>query len=217
MATWVAFALTVFLFSALPGPNITYALNQGLQFGFRGAVRGCSGSMFGLGLLILGYALGLAALLREHAGVIPLMQLLGGLYLGWLAWRSIKPARGGQIEVAETPSGRATSQARTRSRFRDGLSVALSNPKVLLFIASVFPGFLLANREAGPQLLVLGITWVTIDFIWQLTYAGAAGSLRRWLYSPRGRTLVSVGTASLFGFWAASLIVEALADILPAG
>ena len=81
----------------------------------------------------------------------------GVLYLAWLGiklWKAKPLDLGAALATAEPLRGRVA--------FRRSLTVALSNPKTLLFFAAFLPQFVSTAHAQGPQYLVLGASFVAI-------------------------------------------------------
>ena len=58
-----------------------------------------------------------------------------------------------------------------------GLLVALSNPKVLLFLGAFLPQFIQPSMPQGVQFLWLGVIFVVIDTLVMVAYAQAGARL----------------------------------------
>ena len=78
------------------------------------------------------------------------------------------------------------------------LAVALSNPKTVLFFAAFLPQFVDIARPQGPQYLVLGAIFVTLDTGVMLAYAGAGSQAVRWLSR---RSLKALNRGCAIGMW----------------
>ena len=124
-----------------------------------------------------------------------LAVLAGVAYLVWLGvklWRSPPPDVASALQAQGTaPQGRL---ALLRS-----LTVALSNPKSLLFFAAFLPQFVDTVLPQGPQYLVLGAVCVALDTCVMLAYAAAGTQAVRWL-SRRSLQRLNRGCAA--GMWA---------------
>jgi homoserine/homoserine lactone efflux protein len=63
--------------------------------------------------------------------------------------------------------------------------VTIANPKSLVFLAAFFPQFVDSARPLGPQLVLLGISFLVIGFVFTALWAVAAGWSRGWFRSRR--------------------------------
>jgi threonine/homoserine/homoserine lactone efflux protein len=86
--------------------------------------------------------------------------------------------------------------------FGDGLFVAVSNPKALLFFAAFLPQFMVAGASFASQLLFLGGTFMVVEIVYELLLAGLAGRIAPWLgrhgrifNRAAGGTFVGIGAA----------------------
>lgn len=90
--------------------------------------------------------------------------------------------------------GRRVAAADWRS-FLQGLTVGLTNPKTVVFLAAILPQF--ASRGAGNvagQILVLGLVFAAIALVSDTSWACAAGAFRSW-FARSPRRLEAVGAA----------------------
>ena len=73
----------------------------------------------------------------------------------------------------------------TRSPFRDGFLIAVTNPKIALFFLALFSQFVRPNADWGEK-IVMVITAGTIDTLWYavvalaLSHSAILSRLRRW-------------------------------------
>jgi homoserine/homoserine lactone efflux protein len=79
------------------------------------------------------------------------------------------------------------------------LTVALSNPKTVLFFGAFLPQFVDTTQPQGAQYLVLGAIFVGLDACIMVGYAVAGTQAMRWL-SQRSLQRLNRGCAT--GMWA---------------
>ncbi|WP_375591910.1 LysE family translocator [Chitiniphilus eburneus] len=173
---WLAFVAATLLISATPGPNMLLMLSHGVRYGARATLVTMAGALLGLLLLIGLSAMGVGALLATSVTLFTVLKVAGALYLAWLgiqAWRA-----GAQLHLPKAVANDA------RARFRTGLTVALSNPKAILFAAAFLPQFIDAHRPQGPQWVILLTTFFVIEASWQVAYAWGGTRLAGWLAAP---------------------------------
>jgi len=173
--TWWLFLATVFVISAIPGPNMLLVMTHGAQHGLRRSVATMAGCLSALILMLSVSAAGLGVFLEAWPAMFNALRLIGAAYLVYLgikSWRS---------PVSETATGQADAgaldakpvHARTASSmFRNGFLVAASNPKAILFAAALLPQFIDASHATLPQFGVLVATFAVIEVSWYLVYAG---------------------------------------------
>ena len=97
-------------------------------------------------------------------------------------------------------AGSGETPARPRGGFlTQGVLVALSNPKTLIFFGAFFPQFIDPARDHGLQILIMGLTAMLVAAVSDSTYALAAGRAGRALSAQRVRLLSRVSGGFLIG------------------
>ncbi|XPV76861.1 MAG: LysE family translocator [Desulfovibrio sp.] len=179
--TWVLFCTAVILLTASPGPNMLLTLTASVNHGLSRAMWCIIGSNVGFILLMSISLAGLGALLATSEAVFGVFRICGAcylLYLGLKLWRQ----EGGTLSDG---AGKICAQATPVRLFMRGFSVAMSNPKVILFFAAFFPQFIDPSAPRMPQVFIMGATFVVCEFGMQVVFGVCAGSVRKFLASPR--------------------------------
>ena len=180
LQTWWLFVLMTFFVAATPGPNMLLVMSNSARFGLRAAIATMAGCLTALLTMMSISAAGLGALLHTFPTVFDLLRLVGAAYLAYLGvqnWRA--PV---QQDMLDAPRP-ATLAARPAMLFRQGLLVAASNPKALLFAAAFFPQFIQAQLATLPQLSILLATFTVIEIAWYFVYALSGKRLSGYLQS----------------------------------
>ena len=87
--------------------------------------------------------------------------------------------------------------------FRQGFLSAISNPKLGVFFVTFLPQFVLPGQQVLPRLLVLGVTFAVIGWIWMNVYGLFVTRLRSVITAPRVRQWMQrVTGVVLLGFGA---------------
>lgn len=200
--TLVIFLTTCFFLSATPGPNMLSALSMGMRHGLSGAAWGGIGMCLSLGLLAGLSALGVGVLLKTSPLAFTIFKWAGVAYLTWLgiqAWRAPIRDEAADVDAAMTTGPDRRGQI---GLLGQGLLITLSNPKALVFMAAFFPQFIDPQRPMAPQLTILVVTMLIIEFGWIMAYAvgGKGLALRltgpvaqRWLNRMTGALLIGAG------------------------
>ena len=169
--TWWLFVATVFVVSAIPGPNMLLVMTHGAQHGLRRSSATMAGCLSALVLMLSVSAAGLGVFLEAWPAMFNGLRMIGAAYLVYLgvkSWRA--PADEAPVHDADMF---AAKPARSRfALFRNGFLVAGSNPKAILFAAALLPQFIDASRPTLPQFGVLVATFAVIEVSWYLVYAG---------------------------------------------
>lgn len=189
--TWWLFVATVFVVSAIPGPNMLLVMTHGARHGLRRSSATMAGCLSALVLMLSVSAAGLGVFLEAWPAMFNALRYAGAaylIYLGVKAWRA-------RVDDA-APAADADAlqrQAASASRwtlFRGGFLVAGSNPKAILFAAALLPQFINASEPTLPQFGILVVTFAVIEVSWYLVYASFGTRI--------GATLKSQSVAKAF-------------------
>ena len=172
--------LSIFLLAALillltPGPAVLYivarSLDQGRLAGFVSVLSIEVGNF----VHVLAAALGLSAILVSSALAFSIVKYLGAAYLIYLGLR--------RLLTRESPHQPTTFQQKSLRRiFRQGVLVAILNPKTALFFFAFLPQFVDSSRgSATLQLLTLGCLFVLMAIVTDGLYSLLAGTTGQWL------------------------------------
>ena len=176
--------LSIFLLAALillitPGPAVLYivarSLDQGRLAGFVSVLSIEVGNL----VHVFAATLGLSAILVSSATAFSIVKYLGAAYLVYLGVRRI---------LTRDSSHQPTTFQRQRliQIFRQGVLVAILNPKTALFFFAFLPQFVdSSNGSITLQLLILGCLFVLMAIVTDSLYALLAGTVGQWLKSSR--------------------------------
>jgi threonine/homoserine/homoserine lactone efflux protein len=178
MQTWWLFVMMTFVVSAIPGPNMLLVMSSSARFGFRAAIATMAGCMTALQAMMGLSAAGLGALLQAFPSVFDVLRWTGAAYLAYLGIRSWRSTVTDPIADASplTPRPR-----KSRTLFRQGLLVAASNPKAILFAAAFLPQFIHPEMPKLPQFVLLLSTFAVIEASWYVVYAASGQRLAAYL------------------------------------
>ncbi|MFZ2995409.1 LysE family translocator [Sphingobium sp.] len=197
---WWLYVTAVFLISATPGPNMLHVMTQSIAHGPRKAMMTMAGLMSAVLLCLVASALGLGALLKASPDLFDVLRYAGVAYLIWLGVKAWRAPVGGSDDVAAT---RARSAG---ALYATGLLTGLSNPKLIIFAAALFPQFIDLHRPFWLQLGVLIASFVVIESLWYAIYALGGLRLARWLAPTNRQRLFNRATGLMFiGFGGALL------------
>ncbi|TDR79934.1 LysE family translocator [Paludibacterium purpuratum] len=199
---YLLFCATALAAVFTPGPAVMLALQNSTLYGWRRTALSSLGNISGLLVLISASAIGLGALLRTSATLFLLLKLCGA---GYLIYLGIKQWRAGGAKARQL-AARPDSPPASLSLYREGLLLALSNPKAILFITALFPQFIVRDQPLLPQLILLSLTFMAMSFSALMTYALAGqlvgGNMVNTMQSARFRR----ATGSLFVAMGAGLL-----------
>lgn len=163
----------------MPGPIVTLVIANSLAHGPRTGLATVAGSSFGNALLVIAGALGLSTMLTLVADVFEWVRWAGVAYLLYLGIRHWRAALISAADPQSLPAPRA------HGVFLQGLIVAVTNPKTILFYIAFFPQFLDTALPVGPQLVAMSVAFVAIAIVVDSGYALLAGRLRGRLLDAR--------------------------------
>ena len=130
-----AFVAACVLLALTPGPNMSLIIAATLSAGFRAGLLTLLGCLTGLVVLVTVAALGMTSVMVLMSTWFDIVRWAGAVYLVYLGFRQLRawwyPA----------PAGLTPPVVSARSRWAQGFTVSLSNPKVLLFLGAFFPQF----------------------------------------------------------------------------
>ncbi len=186
LQTWWMFVVMTFVVSATPGPNMMLVMSHSARFGFAAAIGTMAGCMTVLVAMMSISAAGVGALLHTFPRVFEAMRLAGACYLAYLgvmSWRSPVPSTSADPAAGPDASPLEASPGRP-ALYRQGMLVAASNPKAILFAAAFFPQFIRPDVPPGWQFAVLLTTFSVIEIAWYLVYAASGQRLAIYLRRP---------------------------------
>ena len=173
--TWLLYTLAALGLSLTPGPNGLLALTHGALYGVRKTLFTIAGGALGFTIIIALSLFGIGALLAASAELLIVLKWAGGAYLVWLGiqvWRS-PPLGMDNSHTGTTITGSAV--------FRQGLLAAVTNPKGILFFVAFLPQFLTTDLPLFGQFMVMAITFVGIEILFELSVAAGSATIQPFL------------------------------------
>jgi len=207
-ATLVAFLAASLVLAVTPGPGVIYIVTRTLAQGRLAGASSVAGVACGNMLNAVGAAVGLAALFAVSSLAFTVVKFAGAAYLVWLGVKMLRGGGGGGSSAAEPQAAAAPvgDRAVLAGRvFRDGVLVALLNPKTTIFFAAFLPQFMQPDAPALPQAVLLGAIFVVVAAASDLVYV----TLATWL-APRLARAGGAARAGRYGRYASSGALIAL-------
>jgi threonine/homoserine/homoserine lactone efflux protein len=138
LATYVPLTLALVV---TPGATTAVVVRNAVDGGWRAGVAAASGAALGSATHATAAAVGLAVLFERWPEALTALRYGGALYLAWLAADSLRRAA-----TSATPfAARVTGASSTRGAWRQGLTVNLLNPPIIVFYLAVVPTFVPAG------------------------------------------------------------------------
>jgi homoserine/homoserine lactone efflux protein len=200
-STWLLFCGVALLATFSPGPGVLLAISNSVAVGPRHTMFSSLGNAAGLFIVSGAATAGMGALLAVSASAFLAVKLVGAgylVYLGIKQWRSA-PLR---LDAAASPNQPTTP----RSLFLQGLGVAVTNPKAILFFTALFPQFLVPGVSLVLQTVLLTATFTALALVSHAFYVGLFRTLRRLLTEARNMRLFNRISGGLFVLLGLSLL-----------
>lgn len=168
--SWMLFASIALVATLSPGPAILLVTTHTVMYGFRQSIAAILGNITGLFTMSLLSVIGLSTLILQSTAVFMAVKFLGAAYLIYLGVRLWK--HGFSMQAPEQGDVKPVNSKRGFfKRYRQGLLVALSNPKAIAFTTALFPQFIDHTRAVAPQFAILVFTFMSFSFLCLLGYA----------------------------------------------
>lgn len=191
-----AFVFAATLILILPGPTIILVISQAVSHGRRSVVPLVAGVLLGDLTAMTLSLMGLGALLSVSAALFGLFKWIGAVYLFYLGinlWR---------LDPGKDSIGAEKKEIRARSIFRSSFIVTALNPKSIAFFVAFLPQFINPYQPMFSQIILLGVTFLSLATLNATLYALFAGQLRetmrnshvrRWFNRCGGSGLIGAG------------------------
>ncbi|NNE21457.1 MAG: LysE family translocator [Rhizobiales bacterium] len=202
LLAYLAFALMIIS----PGPNNMAVIATTVAYGRPAGTAVAFGISSGSFTWAVLTAAGLSAILAQTAGALMVIKIAGGLYLLWLAIKSLRAAVQGPGEINKAGPGHAEN---SRSHYLRGYILQMTNPKAALTWIAIISVGLNANAN-WPSLLLLIAGTSALAVIVHCSYAvlfsgqrvvAVFQGLHRWVHGF---------FAAFFGFAAFKLLTSRL-------
>ncbi|RWB56137.1 LysE family translocator [Mesorhizobium sp.] len=197
LTTFLAYCVAITLAAATPGPAMFTVITNGVSRGFVRALVAGVGVAAGDAVLVTLALLGLVALAQTFEWVFLALKYAGAAYLVFLGIRMWRLA-------ATHEGGARTAQAGLLRSFFLGASIALGNPKAILFHASIMPLILDLDAMTFADGLLVVMVVIGVNIVTMGIYAALAGRASGWFRTPRRMRLMNrfaggamIGTGAL--------------------
>ena len=201
--TLLAYSLASILLFITPGPDMSLWLSRTVVSGRKAGWAAMAGTNLGCVVHTLLAAFGVSALIAASATAFMVLKVVGAAYLLWLAYDAIR--NGSSLNVKS--EGMASASA--LSSFLLGITVNLTNPKVVLFFITFLPQFVSAtDPHVTGKLLFLGFYFVLLNTTLAALLIWGAEKFVDWLKArPRILRSVDYSFAGVFAFFALKIVL----------
>lgn len=172
---WLSLAAICTVGAMSPGPSLALVLRHTLG---GGRLPGVTAGLFhalGVGFYALLTVLGLGALMARLPLLFEVVTIGGAMYLAWLGVKALRAGRA----AALAPEAAMTTR---RQAAREGVLVALANPKLILFFVALLSQFVNPEMSVAARAIIV-VTAMVIDASWYVLVAVALSQSRvlEWL------------------------------------
>jgi threonine/homoserine/homoserine lactone efflux protein len=181
METFLPLLSYAFVASITPGPNNLMLSASGIAFGWRRTVPHLLGVPVGFGALLLVCGYGVGAIIERNPKAGLALQIVGSVYLLYLAWSM-------RYALAPTATG-----ARARPiGFGEAVLFQFANPKGWIMALTTASVFVPAFGDGAAALWVVVALFVAVNVPCIVSWVLLGVSARRYLGDPRWRRASSI-------------------------
>ncbi len=160
------FCSIALLATATPGPAALLVSINSVSFGFKKSLVTVLGNVTGLFIMSTFSVLGLSAVVLHSTMAFTVIKIFGAVYLAYLGFKLWINGIG-NIEVDSTKKVKGSPL----SLYTQGVLIALTNPKAVVFTTALFPQFIVTAEPLVFQFTILVLSFMLLSFICLSTYA----------------------------------------------
>jgi len=191
LTLYAAYVVACIVIVLVPGPTVTLIIANSIRHGTRAGLANVLGTQIGLAITIGVVAIGLTSLIAGMGHWFEWVRLIGAAYLIWMGIQMFRN------KGSLNPDG---SARKPRGGFvLQGVLVAVSNPKTLVFFGAFFPQFIDPSGHFALQMTVMGLTALAFAAVSDSCYALAPGRAGRLLSAHRIKLLSRISGGFLVG------------------
>jgi threonine/homoserine/homoserine lactone efflux protein len=197
-STLVAYTIASLLLFITPGPDMSLWLSRTINSGRSAGVASMIGTNIGCVVHTLLAAFGVSALIAASQTGFFILKIAGAVYLLWLAIDALRNGSSLNVKADEKTASSVWSSLLM------GVTINLTNPKVVLFFITFLPQFVSADDpHVTSKLLFLGLYFVVINTPGAFLMILGAEKLVNWLKArPRVLRGIDFSFAGVFAFFA---------------
>ena len=151
--SWLYLILICLMGASSPGPSLIVILRHAVADGRDAGINAAVGHGIGIFIYALVSAIGLSFVLTSSPKIFSLIQILGGIFLLWIGFQVLREGMS-KRDLPDFGGGETSTERTSLNHFRDGLGIAILNPKILAFFSSLFSQFLSAEQTFSVHMLM---------------------------------------------------------------
>lgn len=159
LAAWLSLFAICLVGAMSPGPSLAMVVKHSLAGGRKNGLATAWAHSAGIGVYAFLTLFGLAVVLHHSPWLFNSLSIIGALYLAYLGINAIR-SKGGVAEKLQ--SGEPVSVWQSA---KEGLLIALLNPKIAIFFIALFSQFVGEGHGWGSRLLIVLIP-IAVDGLW---------------------------------------------------
>lgn len=194
LSVMLLFITSSILLILAPGPDIIFAVTQGITNGRKAGFFTALGLSLGNAVHTLAAAFGLSIVFKTSEVAFLLFKTFGALYLFYLAYKAIKH-RNDPLHV-----NTADKEVNHKRLILRGFFMNVLNPKVALFFLAFLPQFVNPQYGNVPlQMILLGLTFMLLVAIIFGSLGYFAGTFGDWVIKKPGFSkMMNLASATVF-------------------
>jgi RhtB (resistance to homoserine/threonine) family protein len=173
-----------------PGQDTLLTIRNSLVGGRRAGLCTAGGVATGQVIWAVAASVGVTALIEASRPAFLAIKITGAAYLVYLGLRSLRAAVRPRGATPITRIG-DSSRLQPATAFRHGVVSNLSNPKMIAVFVSLLPQFTNSIQNPLPVMLILGLLFSVMTFLWLVGYAIATARIAHHLRRPPIRRLLN--------------------------
>ena len=185
--TWsllLSVAVFGFVTSVSPGPNNTFLLSSGANFGLKKSVPYLNGIMAGLTGMMIAIGAGLGVIFTTLPLVYQVLKWVGFAYIVWLAYLIVR-------STSKSDTGEAEYIG-----FWKSTTFQFVNPKAWVVTGSFMATFVPVGSGLGATALIC-LIFLASTYPGAVLWAVAGQVLKDWLSVPKRRRIFNIASAIL--------------------
>lgn len=195
IAVLILFIPTFFFVSITPGMCMTLSLSMGMSIGLKKTFYMMYGELLGVALVATSSVIGVAAIMLTYPMIFTILKYLGGVYLFYIGvnmWLSR-----GKMALSPKESNFTLSKKKLALQ---GFITAIANPKGWAFFITLLPPFIDNTLPFTPQIIILVLLILSLEFTCLMIYAAGGITLRKILQdSANIRLLNKIAGSMMIG------------------
>lgn len=167
----LAYIASVFLLIATPGPVVALVIRNATRAGFKAALATSIGTNAASLVLILFSIAIILGIFHLSSSFLNILSLFGCVFIFYLGFSSFFQSLKAVHNAMNVESQSSVDSKPLISYFTQGFSIAISNPKDILFFVAFFPQFIHVAQSLPLSFSLLVSLWILLDFSILLSYS----------------------------------------------